>query len=346
MKVLILGGTRFIGRAIVERLLRDGHEVTLVNRGLSRDPFGARVRRVLGDRRDPATLGRAVARREFDAAVDITAYHESETANVVATLRDRIGHLIHISTAAVYLIRRGLLPPWREEDFEGPLSAAGEGDASSWRYANHKRRCEAVLDRAWRDLRFPATSLRLPMVVGPHDYSRRTDAYLERIAAGDGPLILPEGGLNSWGFLWVEDVAETVAANLANPTSFGRAYNLAQREALSLREFVEHAAACLGRASELLSLPRSWLQAVGVGTSFSPYSHDGDILLDCRAAAQDLLFRPTEAARWIEQLVEGFRTRWDGTLRAFAATRPFELALAREVGRIRLPSYLPQPART
>lgn len=344
MRVLVFGGTRFIGRAIVERLLRDGHEVTLLNRGLSADPFGTAVKRVVGDRRDPQAIRRAASRRDYDSAVDITAYHESETNEVVTAFRERVGHLVHISTAAVYLIRRNLLPPYREEDFSGPLAERRPGDESSWRYAEHKRRCEQVLERAWLEHRFPSTSLRLPMVVGPHDYSRRTHAYLERLASS-GPLILPEGGLNAWGFLWVDDVADAVASSLANPVTFGRAYNLCQREALTLRRFVELAAAFLGRAAHLVSLPTQWLNAIGLGTGFSPYSHDGDILLDCAAAREDLLFRPTEAMRWIELLVQAFRDQWDGALRAFAATRPFELTLANEVERIRLPSYQPVPVR-
>jgi nucleoside-diphosphate-sugar epimerase len=344
MRVLVFGGTRFIGRAIVERLLRDGHEVTLLNRGLSADPFGTAVKRVVGDRRDPQAISRAASRRDYDAAVDITAYHESETSDVVTAFRERVGHLIHISTAAVYLIRRDLLPPYREDDFSGPLAPRRPGDESSWRYADHKRRCEQVLESAWREHRFPSTSLRLPMVVGPHDYSRRTNAYLERLASS-GPLILPEGGLNAWGFLWVDDVADAVAASLANPVTFGRAYNLAQREALTLRQFVELAARFLDRTVQLISLPTQWLNAIGLGTSFSPYSHDSDMLLDCAAAGDDLLFRPTEAVRWIESLVRAFRDEWDGTLRAFAATRAFELTLVREVERIRLPSYQPAPAK-
>ncbi len=193
--------------------------------------------------------------------------------------------------------------------------------------------------RAHETSGLPYTSLRLPMVVGNHDYTRRADAYLERLAAG-GPLILPEGGLNTWGFLWADDVAEVVASNLFNRNSFGRAYNLAQREALSLRRFVELTADCMGRTVKLVSLAADWLRAIGLGTTFSPYSHDRDILLDCHAAEEDLLFRPTPPTVWIEWLVSGFLKRWDGAQRAFAATRSFEIELAYEVARIRLPSFL------
>lgn len=337
MRVLVLGGTRFIGRAVVEHLLREGHEVTLLNRGLSPDPFATRVRRVVGDRRKEETIRRAAAKMDYDAVVDITAYHESESNALVAAFAGRVGHFIHVSTAAVYLIRDGLFPPFAEADFGGRLTPKRAGEESSWLYAYHKRRCEEVLARAWDEDRFPYTSLRLPMVVGPHDYTRRADAYLERLVTG-GPLILPEGGLNSWGFLWVDDVAEVVTANLANTAAFGRAYNLAQREAVTLRQFVELAAALLGRPANLLSLPTAWLQAVGLGTAFSPYTHHHDILLDCHAAEEDLLFRPTAVGAWMERLIADFRDRWDGVPRAFAGTRAFELTLAREVAKIRLPS--------
>lgn len=337
MQVLVLGGTRFIGRAIVARLVREGHQVTLLNRGVSSDPFGTRVSRVIGDRRKLETLERAAAKRDYDVVVDVTAYHESDTASVIERFRERVGHLIHISTAAVYLVREGLFPPFRESDFQGRLMPKQSGNESSWLYAYHKRRCEDLLHRAWEEERFPYTSLRLPMVMGPNDYTRRADAYLERIMSG-GPLLLPEGGLNSWGFLWVADVAQVVAENLANSVAFGRAYNLAQREATTVRQFIDLAASLLQRTPHLLSLPIQWLEAVGLGTGFSPYTHNHDITLDCRAAEEDLLFRPTAVLDWVGELVNDFRQRWTGTVQAFAATRPFEIMLASEVAKIRLPS--------
>ena len=344
MRVLVIGGTRFIGRAIVDRLLREGHAVTLLNRGRTPDPFGTRVRRVVGDRRETAVLERAFRRTDFDVVVDVIAYHERDTEALVQAARGGVGHLIHISTASVYLIRDGILPPFSEEQFAGRLVPRAPGTESAWLYAYHKRRCEEVLSRAWADERFPATSLRLPMVVGPHDYTRRAEAYLERLATG-GPLLLPDAGLNSWGFLWVEDVAEVVTANLANESTFGRAYNLAQREALNLRQFLELAAAALEVSPRLIPVPSDWLRQIGLGTGFSPFSHDHDILLDCRAADEDLLFRPTPPSRWIPELVRHFTASWNGSLTAHAATRAQELELARHLAGVRLPVLRPASVR-
>jgi nucleoside-diphosphate-sugar epimerase len=342
MQVLVIGGSKFIGLATVHRLLQEGHRVTLLNRGQSPDPFGTRVSRVIGDRSDPETLQRALARREFDVVLDIIAFREEDTQNAIDKLRGRIGHFIHISTASVYLIRDRVFCPFREEDFAGRLAPRTDASSSSWLYAYHKRRCELVLQQAWERDQLPYTSLRLPMVVGPDDYTERAQAYLERLADG-GPLILPDGGLNSWGFLWVHDVAETIAANLMNANSFGRAYNLAQREVVSLRQFVETSASAMGKRANLVSLPAEWLQRLNVTPSFSPYSHDHDIALDVAAARRDLLFEPTSFASWCEKLVQDFHDHWKGQPSRLYATRPLELRLVHELAQLRIPALAPKP---
>jgi nucleoside-diphosphate-sugar epimerase len=343
MQVLVIGGSRFIGLAIVQRLINEGHRITLLNRGRDPDPFGTRVNRVLGDRTDPETLERAVARRDFDAVVDIVAYREDDTRTAIEKLAGRIGHFVHISTVSVYLIRDGLYCPFREEDAQGRLAPKTAAAASSWSYAYHKRRCEQVLAAAWQERQFAFTSLRLPMVVGPGDYTERALAYLERLD-DRGPLILPDGGLNSWGFLAVSDVAEVVAANLMNSNAFGRAYNLAQREVVSLREFVVSAAAAMGRKPTLVPAPSEWLHRLQLGVAFSPYSYERDVVLDTAAAERDLLFEPTPFATWCQALVEDFRSTWDGTHSPFYATRRLELRLVREMTQLKIPDLTPAAA--
>jgi nucleoside-diphosphate-sugar epimerase len=336
MQILIIGGGRFVGRALVRRLLVDGHSVTLLNRGRTTDGFGSRVHRVVGDRSDPKSLQRALSRRDYDVVIDVIAFREQDTEGAIERLAGRIGHFIHISTASVYLIRDRIFGPFREDDFGGRLSPQTEVGGPSWQYAYHKRRCETALAAAWESQRFPYTSVRLPMVVGPEDYTERALAYLERLLDG-GPLILPDGGLNSWGFLWIDDVAEVIVGNLANANALGRAFNLAQREVTTVRQFVEASAAMLGRKANLVSVPTEWLQRLGVGTGFSPYSHDHDIVLDTTAACRDLLFEPTPFLTWCERLIADFRARWTGATSRFYASRQQELGLVRELANLRVP---------
>jgi nucleoside-diphosphate-sugar epimerase len=342
MQVLVIGGSRFIGLAVVQRLLMDGHRITILNRGRTADPFGTRVSRVIGDRSDPNTLQRALTRRDFDAVVDVIAFREEDTQAAIDRMKGRIGHFIHISTASVYLIRDRVFCPFREDDFAGRLAPRSESTGPSWLYAYHKRRCEVTLQHAWESEQFPFTALRLPMVVGPEDYTERSLAYLERLT-DSGPVILPDGGLNSWGFLWVHDVANAIAENLMNANTFGRAYNLAQREVVSVRQFVETAASCLGRRAAIAPVPLEWLQRINLGTSFSPYTHDHDIILDIQAAQRDLLFEPTPFVTWCEQLAAHFRGHWDGTPSRLYATRPLELRLVQELAQLRIPAIAPAP---
>ena len=335
MQVLVIGGSRFIGRAIVERLLAEGHRITLLNRGRSEDPFGSRVSRVLGDRSEPETLQKALAKRDFDAVVDVIAFREEDTDAAVRAFAGRIGHFLHVSTASVYLIRDRLYCPFREDDFPGRLAPRGRVADSSWLYAYHKRRCELALQSAWEEDRFPFTTLRLPMVVGPDDYTQRALAYLER---------LRDGGLNSWGFLWVEDVAEAVAANLMNAVAFGRAYNLAQREVVTVRQFVDTMGAAMGARANVVPVPTEWLQRVNLGTAFSPYTHDHDIILDIGAARRDLLFDPTPFAVWTSTLAAAFGAEARHAPSRLYGTRPVELRLVQELARLRIPPIAPTSA--
>lgn len=335
MHILVIGGTRFVGRAIVQRLLAEGHGVTLFNRGLTPDPFGTRVRRVLGERSDPEAWRQALGRRRYDAVVDVIATREEHTRQAVTMLAGRTDHFVHISTASVYLIREGAYCPYREQDLAGRLVSRTAANKASWLYAYHKRRSEIALQEAWESDRFPATALRLPMVVGPDDYTERAWSYAERLADG-GPVLLPDGGLNSWGFLWVSDVADAVATALVKPATRGAAYNLAQREVVTLRQLVQTLATELGRPAPLVSVPVELLERVGLGTAFSPYTHDADIVLDTSAARRDLLFEPTPFAAWCSRLAAEWRAAHGRTPTPFYGTRPRELQLVDELRRLRL----------
>ena len=120
MKVLVVGGTRFLGHELAWRLLAAGHELTLFNRGTLSDAFGARVERLRGDRTGP-DFARLLAGRSFDAAVDFAAYDGEDGRRAVEVLDGRVGHYVVISTGQVYLVREGRPSPAREADYDGPL---------------------------------------------------------------------------------------------------------------------------------------------------------------------------------------------------------------------------------
>ncbi|HTT72398.1 MAG TPA: NAD-dependent epimerase/dehydratase family protein, partial [Anaeromyxobacteraceae bacterium] len=255
MRVLVIGGTRFVGYLLVARLVAAGHRVTLLNRGTRGDPFGGRVERLLADRTQGA-FAEALSGRDFDAAVDFAAYTGEDGRGVVRVLGGRVGHYVMISSGQVYLVRApGPVPARaaREADFDGPVMAppASEPDLGEWRYGMEKRACEEALEEGFASLRFPATRLRIPMVNGERDPFRRLESYLWRLLDG-GPVLLPAFGPARTRHVYGAEVARFLEGLLGRPGTYGRALNLCQEEKPSLSELVAKLALLVGSRSEIL----------------------------------------------------------------------------------------------
>jgi nucleoside-diphosphate-sugar epimerase len=171
MHALVIGGTRFVGKLLVWRLLARGDRVTLLNRGTREDPFGERVERLRGDR-TTGDLARLVRGRKFDVAFDFAAYVGRDVEEATRALS--VGHYIFISTGQVYLVRDGCPRPAREEDYDGPVMGrlADPDDQGNWDYGVGKRACEDALVTAPS---FPSTRVRIPIVNGECDDARRLE---------------------------------------------------------------------------------------------------------------------------------------------------------------------------
>jgi nucleoside-diphosphate-sugar epimerase len=232
--VLVIGGTRFMGRFLAARLVARGDRVTLFNRGTRPDPFGDRVERLVGDRAT-GDFERLLAGRAFDAVVDMIGYERQDVARAIATFAGRVGHYLFVSTGQVYLVRENPRLPSREEDYNGPVMARPDGaDGPQWDYGAGKRGCEDALIEA-RD-RLPSTRLRLPIVNGPGDSQRRVETYVRELLAGR-PL---RAAFLDRRVRHVDarEVARTIDALLGDRRVYGEALNQAQDETPTLRELL------------------------------------------------------------------------------------------------------------
>jgi nucleoside-diphosphate-sugar epimerase len=334
MRVLVLGGTRFVGHFLVFRLLAAGHRVTLLNRGATPDPFGDRVARVRCDR-ERDDLAKALGGRDFDAAVDFTAFAAADGRAAVEALGGgRVGHYVLISTGQVYLVRERCPSPARESDYEGPLlpEPTGADDRASWAYGIGKRGCEEALAEAWAADRFPATVLRIPMVNGERDDRRRIERYVVRMLDG-GPLILPDGGEHRVRHVYSGDVVKAIAKLLLSPTTFGQAYNLAQDETPRLSELLALVAELLGAPSRLVSVPSAELALRGLDpVALSPFSCRWMSMLDPAKAVRELGFQHTPLRRWLETVVTSLLAHPPRDPLPGCEQRAQELAIAEAAG--------------
>ncbi len=307
MRVLLIGGNRFVGRGLAFRLLARGDDVTLLNRGTIPDPFGDRVERIVLDR-TTADFAKALGRRCFDAAVDFAAFTGRDARGAVDALADRVGHYVLVSTGQVYLVREGCPLPAREADYVGPLMPAPHQttDRAEWEYGMGKREAEDVLAEAWKFRRFPSTRLRIPMVNGERDHFRRIEGYLWRLLDGKA-LLLPDGGTRQTRHVYSGAVTRLIAAILGRNDTFGAAYNLTQEETPTLVEILGHLAAELGAEPRLVALPRARIVEAGLDpVAVSPFSGNWMSFLDPALARESLGFRHEPLAEYLGRIVASF----------------------------------------
>lgn len=295
MKVLVIGGTGYIGDHTVKELVRRGHEVSVFARGLTRAHLPQDVSFIKGDRRNTEDLARARSLK-VDAVIDINAYTREETQVAINAFGSEISRFVHLSTLAVCSEASSL--PLVETDSMVTDPTAG--------YAYDKAECERALRWAYSTNGFPFVSLRPSAVFGPRDHISRENYYLKRIVAGD-PVIVPDNGAAPIFAIYVKDLAEAFANALEADGVNGSAYHLSQSELVSLDAHIANIARLVGVEADVIHIPARLLERVGFNLQQFPYYTSGRLIVcDASAATRDLGFSPTPYLRALEETVKYF----------------------------------------
>ncbi|MEC9202364.1 MAG: NAD-dependent epimerase/dehydratase family protein, partial [Actinomycetota bacterium] len=160
LRVLVMGGTQFNGLALVHELARRGHEVTILNRGVTEAPLPDGIKRLKADRSDHDQVREILSHQRFDVVVDMTAYHPRDVALMVEILDGRVDHYVFASSTVIYSATERL--PIREDHPE-------ERGDDQIEYGMHKLLCEDLLTEAHSERGFPATTVAFAMVYGPRN---------------------------------------------------------------------------------------------------------------------------------------------------------------------------------
>lgn len=293
MKLLVIGGGRFAGRAIVEAALADGHQVTTFNRGSQPAPNG--VQAIVGDRRGDLS---ALQAGHWDAVIDCCGYLPREVAAMADALAHRVGRYVFISSVSVYADHAR---PCDERAATGALSDPATEVIDGDTYGPLKAACEAALAARLPDRQL---SLRPTLIVGPHDPTGRFSWWPARAArahAGE-PMLWPGDPLGPLQWIDARDLARFAlhmaaqavcgALNVGSPAGRWRWGDLADACAV----------AC-GTAFDPVWVPETHLVQAGVRPWMelplwipADGAHDGFLRVDCgRAEALGLRCRPAAA---------------------------------------------------
>jgi uncharacterized protein YbjT (DUF2867 family) len=246
-KILVLGGTGFVGRHVCEALSRQGHRITVPTRHLparSVEIMPA-LEVVVADIHDPDTLQSLV--RGHDAVVNLVAIlHGDEAA---------FDH-VHVQ------LPRKIAKACKAEHVTRlvHISALGAGEHAPSMYQRSKARGEAVFMAAAQTSDLALTVLRPSVIFGEDDHFINLFAKLQKIF----PVMPLAGAQTRFQPVWVQDVAKAIEACLEDPTTAGKVFELYGPEIFTLKQLVQFAGRWVGHPRPVLSLPYpvGWLQAL------------------------------------------------------------------------------------
>lgn len=246
MKILVMGGSRFNGYHLVRELVNSGHEVTVLNRGVTPVLLPPQVRRLYADRKDHGRLQEILGKEDFDCVQDISAYTLDDVQSMVEIFEGRIGHYIFASTTTVYAPSKIL-----------PLTEDAPVELGPWQqeYGRNKIICERYLLGVWRQRHFPATIARFAMVLGPQNrYPDREQRMWVRLLRGREVLI-PGDGTTLGMIGHVEDQARAMRLMMQNPKTYGQIYNVTGKDYFTDEAYVDTLAEIAGVQARKVFVP-------------------------------------------------------------------------------------------
>ncbi len=309
MRILVLGGTAFMGPHAISRLASEGHQLSVVSRGVT--PFEAPAgveclhfpEAKLGDRRFLEAHREELRKRNPELVLDMLPLTETCVAITQELLRGRCQRYVAISSQDVYRAYDILCGRAEREPDQVPLSEDAPLRDRLFPYRGEEAR-PADHPAAWMDdydkilverqvLSDPdiaGTVLRIPMVHGPGDRQHRPYEWIRRMQ-DERPAIVLEDRHASWRWTpgYVEDMGHAIALAVTNPAAANQTYNVGEAEALSVRAWIEALADDFGWKGDIVEFPRERLpESLRQGTVFSQ-----DLVTDTARIRDELAYSET-----------------------------------------------------
>lgn len=230
MRILVIGGTRFIGVYLTELLMKAGHEVVLFNRGNHAAPAG--VGQIIGDRTNSTQLQEKLAPESFDVVFDNNGRELTDTQPLAEIFQGRVKHFVYMSSAGVYLKSDQM--PHLEGDAVDPKSRH-----------KGKHETEAYL----KQLGIPFTSIRPTYIYGPQNYNPLESWFFDRIVR-DRPICIPGNGmhLTQLGHVW--DLAQAMTQIIGNDQAIGQIYNISGDRFVTFDGLARACAVAVGKSAD------------------------------------------------------------------------------------------------
>ena len=245
-RILVLGGTNFIGRNLVERLMTSGeYDISLFNRQQTQSDLFQTLKKIKGDR-ETADIHK-IGNKKWNFVIDLYCYYPASLKAVLDQLKG-IDNYIFVSTCSVYdhLINQSVLRNESAEILD--CSPEQQIDRSPSTYGNRKAECERILKNAG----LAHTILRPALVFGQYDPTDRFYYWLHQVNSSKD-LVVPENGERQFSTTYVFDLVEAILASLKTSAA-SETYNVITQPQTSIGQIIEI-------ASRFLKKDPKWINA-------------------------------------------------------------------------------------
>jgi len=299
MKILIIGGTQFVGRNLVEALLKtDYQDLTLFNRGKTNSDIFPQVKRITGDRYTDDI--KKIGGQDWDVVIDISGYYPTTMEQLLETIKGRVGRYIYVSTCSHYDVDYENPPQAIQEDFPlVPCTEEQKYDTSKQSYNPRKSEFERILhSKEWLN----KIILRPSLIIGNHDHTDRLYYWFRKVHNQD-TFLLPNDGKNVITYTDVNDFAKIVIQSIEHNNAFDT-YN-ANSFTASLGEFVHLAAQKLGKTPKLINVTPEFVEEHNIPFWLGlPLWIPADRRIDNSRLLKDYQFTPSTIEATTEKLID------------------------------------------
>ncbi len=293
--LLIIGGSYFAGRVLIERLIsREQFNIFVFNRGNLPLNF-ERVAEIVGDREQPKLIRERIPALHWDAVIDFCAYTPEHIRYLIGNLTGSVDHYILISTTTVYAGTDDLPVKESAEKVSAPQPELGPYAD----YGLNKWLAECELAALSRTNRFSYTVLRPAIIYGRYNYAPR-ESYFFDLMENNRTIIVPDTGLPLFSFLRVDDLAALILKCINNHRVLGEAFNVNSPELVSYQRLVEVFEKISGRRLPIEKLSPSEIDNYGIPL---PFPLDHHLVYSCDKIREAIGFTFTP-------FLEGMRETW------------------------------------
>jgi nucleoside-diphosphate-sugar epimerase len=235
MRILVMGGTRFIGVYLTRILVAQGHEVVLFNRGNRAVPVEG-VKQLQGDRTNTDQLKQALAGQLFDVIFDNNGRELNDTQLLIELFKDKIQQFIYMSSAGVYL-KSDQLPHVEGDDLDPQSRHKGKADTEAY-----------LIEQ-----KIPFTAFRPTYIYGPQNYNDLEAWFFDRVVR-DRPMPIPGNGQYITQFGHVQDLARAMVLAVGNPKALGQIYNVSGQSTVTFDGLARVCAVVAGKSPNDLKI--------------------------------------------------------------------------------------------